>query len=71
MEMFSPRQIEMRKLGAAGGPQEIERLFTCEMLREDFAGARFRQLEEVEAEFNSHAHYGRCGVIRMVAEKVG
>lgn len=67
MEMFSPRQIEMRKHGAAGGPKEIERLFTCDMLREDFAGAEFLQLEEVEADFSSHAHYGRCGVVRMVA----
>jgi 2-polyprenyl-3-methyl-5-hydroxy-6-metoxy-1,4-benzoquinol methylase len=71
LETFSPRQIEMRKQGAAGGPKEIERLFTCEMLREDFAGARFLVLEETEAEFNGHAHYGRCGVVRMVAERVG
>lgn len=69
LEMFSPRQIELRKLGAAGGPIEIERLFTCEMLREDFSGARFHTLEETEAEFSSHAHSGRCGVVRMVAEK--
>jgi SAM-dependent methyltransferase len=71
MEMFSPRQIELREHGAAGGPKEVERLFTCEMLREDFAGARFLLLEETEAEFNGHAHYGRCGVVRMVAQKMG
>ena len=70
MEMFSPRQIELREKGAAGGPKEIERLFTCEMLREDFAGARFLHLEETEALFSSHAHHGLCGVVRMVAEKV-
>ncbi len=69
LETFSPHQIEMRKHGAAGGPKEIERLFTCEMLREDFAGARFHVLEETEADFAGHAHYGRCGVVRMVAEK--
>lgn len=71
LETFSPHQIEMRKRGAAGGPKEIERLFSAEMLRSDFAGARFHVLEEVEADFNSHAHHGRCGVVRMVAEKVG
>lgn len=71
METFSPRQIELRKHGAAGGPKEIDRLFTCEMLRADFAGARFLLLEETEADFNGHAHHGRCGVVRMVAEKVG
>jgi SAM-dependent methyltransferase len=69
METFSPHQVEMRKQGAAGGPKDIERLFTCEMLREDFAGARFLVLEETEAEFHGHAHHGRCGVVRMVAER--
>ncbi len=69
LETFSPHQIEMRKHGAAGGPKQIERLFTCEMLREDFAGARFHILEETEADFAGHAHYGRCGVVRMVAER--
>lgn len=69
LETFSPRQVELRKLGAAGGPKEIERLFTCEMLREDFAGAQFPVLEETEVELHGHAHHGRCGVVRMVAEK--
>ena len=70
LETFSPHQIECRKRGAAGGPKEIERLFSVEMLREDFAGARFHVAEETEADFNGHAHYGRCGVVRMVAERV-
>ena len=70
LETFSPLQIEMRKHGAAGGPKELDRLFTCEMLRQDFAGAHFLQLEETVAEFHGHAHYGRCGVVRMVAERV-
>jgi SAM-dependent methyltransferase len=69
LETFSPHQIEMRNHGAAGGPKEIERLFTCEMLRADFAGALFHVLQETEADFTGHAHYGRCGVVRMVAEK--
>lgn len=70
LETFSPRQIEMRKHGAAGGPKEPDRLFSCEMLKADFAGARFHVLEEVEADFSGHAHYGRCGVVRMVAERL-
>jgi len=70
LETFSPHQIECRKNGAAGGPKEIDRLFTCEMLREDFSGVRFHVLEETEADFNGYAHYGRCGVVRMVAERV-
>lgn len=69
LETFSPYQIEMRKQGAAGGPKEIERLFTCQMLREDFAGATFLVLDECEADFNGHAHHGRCGVTRMVAQR--
>jgi 2-polyprenyl-3-methyl-5-hydroxy-6-metoxy-1,4-benzoquinol methylase len=70
LETFSPHQLECRKKGAAGGPRDLERLFTCEMLREDFAGARFLVLEETEADFNGYAHYGRCGVVHMVAERV-
>lgn len=69
LETFSPHQIEMRKAGAAGGPTDLERLFTCEMLREDFADATFLMLEETEADFAGHAHHGRCGVTRMVAQK--
>ncbi|CAN0274369.1 unnamed protein product, partial [Phaeothamnion confervicola] len=70
LETFSPHQIECRKHGAAGGPKEVERLFTCDMLRDDFAGARFHILEETEADFDGHAHHGRCGVVRMVAERM-
>ncbi len=70
LETFSPHQIECRKNGAAGGPKEIERLFSADMLRSDFAGARFHVLEEVEAAFEGHAHHGRCGVVRMIAERV-
>lgn len=70
LETFSPHQIEMRRQGAAGGPKEIDRLFTCDILRDDFAGARFLLLEETEADFQGHAHHGRCGVVRMVAERV-
>ncbi len=69
LETFSPHQIEMRKRGAAGGPKEIDRLFTCDLLRVDFAGATFPVLEEAEADFDGHAHHGRCGVVRMVAMK--
>jgi SAM-dependent methyltransferase len=70
LETFSPHQIECRKRGAAGGPKEIDRLFSCDMLRNDFAGARFHILEETEAGFDGHAHHGRCGVVRMVAERI-
>lgn len=71
LETFSPHQIECRKRGAAGGPKEIERLFSAGMLRADFAGAEFLLLEEVEADFDGHAHRGRCGVVRMVARRPG
>lgn len=70
LETFSPHQIECRKNGAAGGPKEVDRLFTCEMLRVDFPGVLFHLLEETEADFKGYAHYGRCGVVRMVAERV-
>lgn len=69
LETFSPHQIECRKRGAAGGPKEIERLFSAEMLQADFAGAELLLLEEVEDDFDGHAHHGRCGVVRMVARK--
>ena len=70
LQTFLPQQIEMRKHGAAGGPKEFDRLFTCDMLRADFAGARFHVLEETEADFVGHTHHGRCGVVQMVAEKI-
>jgi hypothetical protein len=71
LEAFSPRQLAQRKLGAQGGPTELSRLFTCEMLRDDFAGARFDMLEETVEDFSGDGAFsGSCGVVRMVAERV-
>lgn len=69
LEAFSPRQLEMRKKGAKGGPQEIDQLLTVEMLRKDFPAAEFLVLEEIEADFEGRTHGGRCAVTRMVARK--
>jgi 2-polyprenyl-3-methyl-5-hydroxy-6-metoxy-1,4-benzoquinol methylase len=69
LEAFGPRQLEMRKLGAVGGPKILEYLCSVEMMRRDFAGAEFLVLEETEADFEGRTHGGRCAVCRVVARK--
>lgn len=69
LETFTPRQLEMRKRGAVGGPQELDMLFTGELLRADFVGAEFLVLEEGERDFDGISHKGRCAVVDMVAQR--
>jgi SAM-dependent methyltransferase len=70
LEAFGPRQLEMRKQGATGGPEILERLYSVDMMRQDFPGAEFLVLEETEADFEGRTHSGRCSVCRVVARKV-
>jgi 2-polyprenyl-3-methyl-5-hydroxy-6-metoxy-1,4-benzoquinol methylase len=69
LEAFGPRQLEMRKRGATGGPKIIEYLCSVDMMRQDFPGAEFLVLEETEADFEGRTHSGRCSVCRVVARK--
>ncbi len=69
LEGFSPRQHEMVKAGAKGGPKEMDRLFSKTMMREEFPGALFEILEDTDDVFEGESHSGRCAVLRMVARK--
>ena len=69
LEGFSPRQFEMRKLGATGGPTEFDRLFSEEMMRGDFPGAEFLVLEDVDEDYEGRTHSGSCAVMHVVARK--
>lgn len=69
LEAFGPRQLEMRKRGATGGPKILEYLCSTDTVRQDFPGAEFLVLEEVEADFDGRTHSGRCSVCRAVARK--
>ncbi len=71
LEGFSPRQHEYRKDGATGGPKQPDRLFSAEMMREDFPDAAFLVLEDVDERFEGRTHSGRCAVLHVVAEKPG
>lgn len=69
LEGFSPRQFELRKRGATGGPAEFDRLFSEQMMRDDFPGAEFLVLEDVDEDYEGRTHSGRCAVMRVVARK--
>lgn len=69
LEGFSPRQAEMRKAGATGGPKNPDWLFGEAMMRSDFPGAEFLVLDDVDDEFEGRTHSGRCALMRVVARK--
>ena len=69
LEAFSPRQVTMRTEGARGGPKHADWLFDAAMMREDFPGAEFLVLEDVDDDFEGRTHHGRCAVLRVVARK--
>lgn len=67
LQAFSPRQLEMRKRGAEGGPQIKDNLYTAEIIRADLPGAIFEQLEDSDIELKGLSHHGLCAVLRVVA----
>lgn len=69
LEAFSPRQFEMRKHGATGGPKDFDWLFSEAMIREDFPDAEFLVLEDVDKDVDGTTHSGRCAVLQVVARK--
>ena len=69
LEAFSPRQFEMRKHGATGGPNNADWLFSEDMMREDFPGAEFLLLEDVDEDYEGRTHSGRCAVLHMIARR--
>lgn len=71
LQAFSPRQLQMRKQGAEGGPRIVENLYTVDLLRSDLPGASFDQLEDIDVELHGLSHHGRCAVLRVVARRPG
>ena len=70
LEAYTPRQLEFRKTGSIGGPQDVQQLFTKERLRADFAEADIVLLEEADIDLaEGKRHTGRSAVIRMIARK--
>jgi SAM-dependent methyltransferase len=71
LEAFSPRQLDMRKHGATGGPKKPDWLFSEAMMREDFPGAEFLVLRDIDDDFEGRTHSGHCAVLQVVARKPG
>lgn len=66
LEAFTPQQLNYQ----SGGPKQVELLYTAALLRQDFAGAHFLQLEEVIADLEEGPlHSGKGAVVRVVASR--
>ena len=70
LEGYAPQQLEHRKSGSVGGPQDIAMLFTPEQLRADFAAAAIVSLVETEIDLaEGTRHRGRSSVVRLIARR--
>lgn len=70
-EAFGKKQIEYQaKNKKAGGPKNLDVLFSIDELKSDFANYRFIELTEKEVELSEGLyHNGKSSVIRFVAQK--
>jgi len=71
LEGFSKNHLEVSKYNAnTSGPQNIEMLFTVEMLKQDFNELNFSlALEEQDVLDESLYHQGKSSLIRMIGNK--
>lgn len=71
LEGFSKKHLEVSKNNKkTSGPQNIEMLFTIEILKEDFNELDFSlALEEVDILDESPYHEGKSSLIRMIGKK--
>jgi SAM-dependent methyltransferase len=66
LEAYTPAQLGR----GTGGPPVAERLYTAELLREDFAGLELPVLRELERDVvEGRLHTGRGSVVQLVARK--
>lgn len=66
LEGYSPKQLAYR----TGGPAELERLYTRELLEREFAGFAALEIREYDADLNEGTrHAGRSALIDLVATK--
>jgi len=71
-EGFSKNHLKFNTLNPkAGGPKDIDMLFSIEELKKDFHNFEFLEIEEKEVELNEGAyHQGMGAVIHFVARKL-
>jgi cyclopropane fatty-acyl-phospholipid synthase-like methyltransferase len=63
LEAFTPGQLQF----TSGGPKVVDLLYTAEILRDDFAGADFEELEEAIVDIDEGPmHRGRAAVVHGV-----
>lgn len=71
IEGFSQNHIEFQKVNPlAGGPKNIDMLFSKETIKRDFKNFEILQLEEVEVELEEGKyHKGNAKLIRFIGKK--
>jgi SAM-dependent methyltransferase len=68
LEAYTPAQLGF----GTGGPKEVDRLYTAEALREDFAGLELPVLRELTREVREGTlHTGQAAVVQFVGRKPG
>lgn len=66
LEAYAPRQLEF----GTGGPPDVEKLMTLELLRADLDGLEFEIAREIERDVHEgRLHHGRSAVVQVVARK--
>lgn len=66
LEAFTPDQLG----NASGGPKEASRLYTADMLKEDFKDLQIDGLVELETVLDEGpGHQGKANVVRVIAAK--
>jgi len=71
IEGFSKNHVEFQKVNPrAGGPKNLDMLFTTEGIKNDFPNFEIIKLEEVEIELKEgDYHKGKAKVIRFIGRK--
>ncbi|MCB0477198.1 MAG: class I SAM-dependent methyltransferase [Crocinitomicaceae bacterium] len=71
LEGFSKKHLEYSKANPkAGGPPNIDFLFSIEEMKSDFQDLDIQVLEEIEVEMNEGLyHVGKSSVIRLIGTK--
>ena len=71
MEVFSKKHLEFNSVNTkAGGPKDLDLLFSAEEVQKDFSELNIRPLEEVEIDLSEGLfHDGKSAVIRFIGQK--
>lgn len=72
LEGFSKNHLAHQEVNPhAGGPKNVDMLFSVEMIQTDFVGLEVLELEEKEVMLNEGPfHQGRSSVVRFVGRKI-